>query len=131
MRAVGSTVAVSLFLLLPFAASAGEPPKRTTALTVYGNDPCPKATNDEIVVCAREPESERYRIPKKLRKPKELPGEASWASRVATLEDAARPGRPNSCSAWGSNGQTGCTQAMLRQWFAERRAAAAAASEVP
>jgi hypothetical protein len=94
---------------------------RTSNLTVYGNDACPKSTADEIVVCAREPESERYRIPKRFRETrKDDPVNRSWSSRVATLEDAARPMRPNSCSPDGSNGQTGCVAAALRQWFDER-----------
>ena len=36
-------------------------------IIVYGNDPCPRSTDDEVVVCARKPEAERYRIPEKLR----------------------------------------------------------------
>src|SRR3546814_11517759 len=73
-----------------------------------------------IVVCALKPESERYRIPKELRKKKEVAGSQGWGSRVETMESVNRQLLPNSCSAIGSNGQTGCTQAMLRKWFAER-----------
>lgn len=107
------------------AATAAEPPQVTTTTTVYGNDPCPKPRGDEIIVCAREPEGERFRIPKQFRGgPRvERGASASWASRVAALEEAQRFTRPDSCSAIGSNGQTGCTQAMLRQWFLERRMA--------
>ena len=107
----------------PMLAGAATPETiRTT--TVFGNDPCPKARADEIVVCGRLPESERYRIPKQFReKPRDESGpSASWKSRVEVLEDAQRFTRPNSCSAVGTNGQTGCTQAMLRQWFLERQA---------
>ncbi len=104
---------------------AEDPPARTVTTTVYGADPCPKPKGDEIIVCAREPEGERFRIPKRFRSgPRvESGGSASWASRVAGLEDAQRVTRPNSCSAIGSNGQTGCTQAMIRQWFLERHMA--------
>lgn len=110
--------------LLPLSAQAAAPPPTTTT-TVYGNDPCPKARGDEIIVCAREPEGERYRIPKRFRTgPRiESGASASWASRVAGLEDAQRFTRPNSCSAIGSNGQTGCTQAMIQQWYRERHMA--------
>lgn len=110
--------------LLPLSAQAAALPPTTTT-TVYGNDPCPKARGDEIIVCAREPEGERYRIPKRFRTgPRiESGASASWASRVAGLEDAQRFTRPNSCSAIGSNGQTGCTQAMIQQWYRERHMA--------
>ena len=116
---------MALVALFPLPANASAAPPVTTTTTVYGNDPCPKPRGDEIIVCAREPEGERYRIPKQFRGgPRvESGGSASWASQVAALEDAQRFTRPNSCSAIGSNGATGCTQAMLRQWFLERRMA--------
>jgi hypothetical protein len=118
-------VAFAFAALLPLHALAETPPAATVTTTVYGNDPCPKPKGEEIIVCAREPESERYRIPKRFRSgPRvESGASASWASRVAGLEDAQRFTRPNSCTAIGSNGQTGCTQAMIRQWFLERRMA--------
>lgn len=111
--------------LLPLSAQAATPLPTTTTTTVYGNDPCPKPRGDEIIVCAREPEGDRYRIPKRFRSgPRvESGASASWASRVAGLEDAQRFTRPNGCSAIGSNGQTGCTQAMIQQWYRERRMA--------
>ncbi len=121
-------------LALPAALSSAraDAPERVTSIVVYGDDPCPQAKGDEIVVCAREPDSERYRIPKKLRETKKQSGGSlSWAARVRGLEDASRPQMPNSCSPVGSGGQTGCTTAMLRQWFLERQAAAAATSNIP
>lgn len=104
------------------AAETASPPQRMITLEVYGSDPCPVGEGDEIVVCARKPESERYRIPKPLREDKSRrPDEISWGARVADLEEANRPSMPGSCSVVGSGGQTGCFQQMLRQWFAERR----------
>ncbi len=97
-------------------------PERFSVLVTYGDDECPEAEEDEIVVCAPQPESERYRIPKKLRKTEEdLTGEQSWSSRVATHEEVARTSRPNSCSVVGTNGWTGCQASIMRQWFDERR----------
>jgi hypothetical protein len=124
MTRSAALIALAIAALLPFAAFAADPPATVTT-TVYGNDACPKPKGDEIIVCAREPESERYRIPKKFRaNPRVESGpSASWASRVAVLEDAQRATRPNGCSPSGSNGQTGCTQAMIRQWYLERRMA--------
>lgn len=104
-------------------ASAEEaPPKRETRLIVYGQDKCPSGQEDEIVVCARKPETERYRIPENLReKKKSDAGNTAWGSRWDDMEDAARFTRPDSCSVVGSGGQSGCLAAMLRQWFANRR----------
>ena len=123
-------------LLLLSAGVAGVPAEaegeRTINVTVYGNDPCPSGGNDEIVVCGRRPENERYRIPKELRrKDEDRPSEVSWASRVAGLEDAARPSRPDSCSPVGSYGQTGCWAKMIRQWSAERQQAKSDAAGIP
>lgn len=120
-RIVSLGLTVLVAALAPAYATAA-PPQRTSVLVVYGEDGCPKGEGDEIVVCARQPESERYRIPKALRRdPDARPTEVSWASRVASLEDASRPSRPGSCSVVGSGGQSGCTMAAIRQWFDERR----------
>lgn len=115
------------------AQAAEKPPEITRTATVFGTDPCPKAAGNEIIVCGRLPEGERYRIPKALRaKPREdSGGGASWASRVEGLEAAQRFTMPGSCTAVGSGGQTGCTQAMIRQWFLERRAKRAEDSLIP
>jgi hypothetical protein len=111
-------------LLLPASgvADAAGPPQRTATVTVYGDDPCPKPKDDEIVVCARKPERERYRIPKELRHEGEDLSEQSWGARTEALEEANRATMPGGCSTVGTYGQTGCTQQMLRQWYAERRA---------
>jgi hypothetical protein len=111
--------------------AAADPPERTTSLVVYGSDPCPKSQGDEIVVCARRPENERYRIPKALRRNRNELSENSWSSRFGEMEEATRYTRPNSCSVVGTGGQTGCLAAMLRQWFAERRFMQTEAASVP
>jgi hypothetical protein len=105
-------------------STAGQMPERISFLVTFGEEKCPATSApDEIIVCATAPEGDRYRIPKDLRAGEDEPAEVqSWPSAVATLEDAARPMRPNSCSVVGSGGFTGCTQALLRQWFAARRA---------
>ena len=119
-----------LLLLAAFASSAplapaaaADLPERSNSLVVYGNDACPKPKGEEIVVCALRPENERYRIPKMFRdKRRTDAGSTAWAARWAGVEDAMRYTRPNSCSAVGTNGQTGCTQAMIRQWWLDRQA---------
>jgi hypothetical protein len=95
------------------AVLAQEGPVRARTIVVYGDDPCPTARNpDEIIVCARRPEEERFRIPRELR---EL--EAAQIPRrddVGAERAALASGRPaatgiGSCSAVGPGGMTGCT----------------------
>lgn len=122
---------LGLVTALPiFAPAAAETPARQSTLVVYGNDPCPTSGADnEVVVCARRPEDERYRIPRRIRE--RQPTETSWASRAEGLDEENRQMRPNSCSVVGSNGFTGCTSAMIRQWYAERRQRRAEEANIP
>lgn len=109
------------------AAADGEPPRRVRSVLVYGDDPCPKAEGDEIVVCPRMDESERYRIPKAFRDPPDESSSASWSRRVDLVNEVNRVGMPGSCSAVGTGGQTGCNSSFIRLWRddqeAQRRAA--------
>jgi hypothetical protein len=98
-----------------------ELPERISFLVAFGEEKCRPPEGDEIVVCATVPESERYRIPRELRRKEHVVTDRSWASAVETLDRFAADVRPNSCSVNGSGGFTGCTQAMLRDWFAARR----------
>lgn len=107
------------------------PPEKMTTLIVYGNDPCPQSNSDEIVVCARQPEAERYRIPKRFRRSKPDAAHESWTNTVSSLEYVGRAGTPNSCSPVGSGGQTGCYDQFVRQAREERRQAASNAASVP
>jgi hypothetical protein len=88
-------------------------------ITVYGNDPCPRSQGDEIVVCARVPESERYRVPKQLREAKKS-GIQSWGERAESLEYVGASGT-SSCSPAGAGGWTGCQSQLLSQARAERK----------
>lgn len=106
-------------------AQSGQPPQRTSVLYTYGDEPCPEPQSDEIVVCAQQPESDRYRVPKDLReelKEETAVGGGSWASAVEGYDNIAGATRPNSCSPVGSYGFTGCAAAALRDWFEARRA---------
>jgi hypothetical protein len=112
----------SLIALAPPGLAQEPPPERTTSIVVYGDDPCPKASEEEIVVCARRPENDRYRIPKSLRNAGDPPSEVSWGARTELLEDAARTNLPGSCSVVGSYGQSGCQRQFVDQWYKDRRA---------
>lgn len=116
-------VAAALPLLAALSASAAgaQPPQRETRYDVYGNERCPEPeTPEEIVVCARHPEGDRYRLPER-RDNRRRPAETAWGARAMDLDEAQRWTRPNGCSVVGSNGQSGCTAEMIRQWYAERR----------
>lgn len=106
---------------IPPAMAAEGPPQRESQIEVFGADPCPRSTDDEIVVCHRRPEEERYRIPAPLRHGGHPP-EQGWGARAETLDEVSRDARPDSCSVVGSYGQSGCQQAFIRQWANERRA---------
>jgi len=116
----------------PASPASAQPQPQTIQIIVFGADPCPQSDDpEEIVVCARQPEGERFRIPKRLReqKPEDAPAELAWGSRVDAMNTLTRFSRPNSCSVVGSGGQTGCTSVMLDKWFAERRAMKSAEKE--
>jgi hypothetical protein len=93
---------------------------RVNALIIYGNDPCPRGGDDEIVVCARKPEGERFRIPEAVRGDPNDPANRSWADRAQTLEYAGRTGI-GSCTPVGPGGSTGCLSQLLHQAREERR----------
>jgi len=105
----------------PAPTEAREP--RISTLVVFGADPCPQSSDEEIIVCARRPESERYRIPEQFRHKRSEEPALSWATRTRTLDMVSRRGIPNSCSPIGSNGQTGCLRQFLETARAEREAA--------
>lgn len=92
---------------------------RVSEIIVYGTDPCPRSTDDEVVVCARKPEAERFRIPEKLRSTGSLQSRQSWANRAIALETYGKTGI-NSCSPVGPGGFTGCSQQIISQAFKER-----------
>ena len=102
-----------------------------STLIVFGDDPCPKSGGDEIVVCARQPESERYRLPERFRGKRPVAAQESWTNTVSALEYVGRAGTPNSCSPVGSGGQTGCYDRFLALARQERREAGKDAARIP
>lgn len=116
-----SAAALSGAGLLAFPTQAQDAPgDRVNQLVIYGDDPCPQSSEDEIVVCARKDEGERYRIPETLRGGSL--GDAknqAWSERVRSYEYVGKSGT-SSCSPTGAGGFTGCTQALLSQAYAEK-----------
>jgi hypothetical protein len=121
-----SLAALGLALGAPPAAAQDNPAAQGPAepkvnqLIVYGDDKCPESTGDEITVCARLDESERYRIPPSLRQ-LEGPQNVAWSNRVESFEAVTNFG-PLSCSAVGAGGELGCTAKMIEAAYAEKRA---------
>jgi hypothetical protein len=102
----------------PAAAQEG-PEEKYNQVIVYGNDPCPQSTGDEIIVCARLDEGERYRIPQILRD-SDAPQNTAWTERVRELETVGAFGTL-SCTPTGPGGALGCTQKLIDQAYAEKR----------
>ena len=113
-------LAATAAVLVPLAAAAAQQPAdpKISQVIVYGDDACPASTDDTIVVCARKPEGERYRIPENLRD-EGSPRSESWANRAVELQYVGRSGI-GSCSTAGPGGMIGCFEQLVRQARAER-----------
>ncbi|GEB89353.1 hypothetical protein ZMO02_09900 [Zymomonas mobilis subsp. pomaceae] len=103
------------------AANAGGSPEKVQSLVIYGNDLCPKGKGDEIIICARRPENERYRLPKRFRdQQKQKFSNGAWSTKVADLERTTSIGLPTSCTTSNSNGLSGCYHQFIMDARAER-----------
>ncbi len=101
-------------------ASAPQPgDEKINQLIVYGDDSCPQSSGDEIVVCARLAEAERYRIPKNLREVQNDIVNDAWNNRVLAYEHVAATGTM-SCSPVGAGGFTGCGLKDIGNAYAEK-----------
>ncbi|MEN7537443.1 hypothetical protein [Aurantiacibacter flavus] len=116
LAAISATIA-----LVPATASAQDDAgERVNMVNIYGDDACPQSDGDTITVCARYPESERYRIPRNLRESNSPENEA-WTQRAQSLETVGKFG-PMSCSPAGAGGDLGCTVDMIEAAYREREA---------
>jgi hypothetical protein len=115
---VATAAAAAAFSALPSPAAAQY--GNIAEIVVYGNDPCPRSTDDQVVICARRPESERYRIPEKLRESGPPQSGQSWANKAKVLETVGDTGT-FSCSPVGPGGYTGCLTQVIRQAREQRR----------
>ncbi|MEO6225629.1 MAG: hypothetical protein ABIO80_07245 [Sphingomicrobium sp.] len=120
--AAGAAAAAG-FALLPAPATAQQS-SGVAEIIVFGADPCPRSTDDQVVVCARRPENERYRIPKKYRPGGTRQETTSWAKKARALETVGATGI-NSCSPVGPGGFTGCLTQVIQQAREERKEQAA------
>jgi hypothetical protein len=95
---------------------------KVNQLIVYGDDPCPASTEDQINVCARLNERERFRIPTNLRDNPNDPLSQAWGARASELQYVGRSGI-GSCSPTGPGGMIGCYNQLVREARAERAGA--------
>ena len=75
-----------------------------------------------------------YRIPKQLRDDKPIAAQnQSWVNRAASMDQLGRVagGLPDTCSAVGTGGQSGCFLARNNAYAQERRAPASETNTVP
>jgi hypothetical protein len=101
------------------AAASGPEDVRVNQLIIYGDETCPPSTDEEIVVCARKPESERFRIPENLRDNPNDPRSNSWSNKAIELSYVGRTGI-GSCTPTGPGGSIGCFNQLIDQARAER-----------
>lgn len=123
MKLLLAAAALTAFAAPAAAQTQAAPPaagnERINQLIVYGDDPCPQSSEEQINVCARKPESERYRIPEALRGDPNDPANQAWASKATELQYVGRSGI-GSCSTVGPGGMIGCFNDIVRQARAER-----------
>lgn len=106
--------------LKPPASTDGTAP-REKLIIVYGTEACPKSSNpDEIIVCSRRPEEERYRIPQAVRGDIGKPGAKGRGALVAGAAGGAG-GSIGSCTPVGPGGGTGCQQQMQDAYREEKK----------
>jgi hypothetical protein len=103
-------------------SDAAAPDPKINQLIVYGDDPCPASTDDQINVCARMDNKDRFRIPNNLRDNRNEPASQAWGARAVELQYVGRSGI-GSCSTTGPGGMIGCYNDLVRQARAERQGA--------
>ena len=115
-----AALVAALMATAPGTAAADTGQDRMNMVIVFGDDACPVSTGNEITVCARKAESERYRIPAPFREQPSTKSEA-WTQRVIAYESVGSTGT-QSCSPVGAGGWTGCEAKFIHNGMAERKA---------
>jgi hypothetical protein len=106
-------IAAAGFAVLP-APAAAQAGGNQSEVIVYGTDPCPRSTDDQIVVCRRLPETQRYRLSKEQQLQGTRQQRESWAQKSRPLTTLGNTGT-NSCSPVGPGGFTGCLTQQIQQ----------------
>ena len=102
------------FAVLPAPATAQSSGGGQLEVIVYGNDPCPRSTESQVVICSHRPESERYRLPKNQQLQGTRQQRQPGANKSQELMTVGNTGT-GSCSAVGPGGHTGCLIKEINQ----------------
>jgi hypothetical protein len=126
MKAAFATLVIagSVLSIAPsLAQTSPSTAERIRRVVVYGNDRCPRGAEGEVVICARRPSGERYRIPEEFRDDgtADDPASTSWATQAESMEFVGHGGI-QSCSPVGPGGASGCQMQLINNARAERRA---------
>ncbi len=125
MSLLSKTFLAATTLMLSAPAFAQDAPanqpgdEKINQLIIYGDDACPQSAGDEIVVCARMDEADRYRIPSSLRNDPNDPRNQATSERIKSYEYVAASGTL-SCSPSGAGGFTGCGLREIDRAYAEK-----------
>ena len=125
MNAMANISVAALALMLSVQAPAQNAPatqqgdEKINQLIIYGDDKCPESKGDEIVVCARMGEADRYRIPSSLRDDPNDSRNQAMSERIKSYEYVGASGTM-SCSASGAGGFTGCGLKEIDRAYAEK-----------
>nr|WP_315459011.1 hypothetical protein [uncultured Sphingorhabdus sp.] len=120
-----SLAAMAVIVSVPVAAQAQETAtvqagdEKINQLIIYGDDKCPESSGDEIVVCARMDEADRFRIPSSLRGDPNDPRNQAVSERIKAYEYVGASGTM-SCSPSGAGGFTGCGLKEIDKAYAEK-----------
>ncbi|WP_051531532.1 hypothetical protein [Sphingomonas sp. URHD0057] len=118
ITALSATAAIAVgAAALPAPAQAQA---ASSEVVVFGTDPCPRASDDQIVVCRRLPETMRYRLPENYRPSGTRQEKQAWANKARSMQNIGATGT-NSCSAVGPGGFTGCLTQQIQQARRETR----------
>jgi hypothetical protein len=121
MKAAIASLAVIAAVAVAWSAAPAQNPvhdavqnnDKIKRIIVYGADPCPRGEGDQIVICGRRPEKDRYRVPKAMRNtPSTDPENTSWANKSRSMEYVGATGT-QSCSTVGPGGSTGCWKQLM------------------
>ncbi len=119
---------------LGFGGVAAAPAAAQSAdriIDIYGNDKCPSSGGQDIVVCRRHDETERYRIPKNLREQAPAPQAAGNTGLAAMNSTGATGVQVNSCSTIGAGVAAGCLKQEADAWKADQNAQKKDAAGIP
>ena len=123
LSGIAALASATAFVAVPAQAEGQQ--GNIAEIIVYGNDPCPRSTDDQVVVCARRPEADRYRLPEKFRPGGTFQERQSWTNKARSLETVGNTGT-FSCSPVGPGGYTGCLTQVINQARRESREATVA-----